>query len=209
MQDAELTYSELLYLVADRYVPEASLLQNKEELPTGRKVSIAKLGNLVAEAAFAYLYFNDLIELKLETKKLLGLISKKVVVATRKSTDAKLTSLEKSIFDLSSGLDVHSILYGLIGEECPVPWSVVTGVVKEALVTKEFLVKEQITKKVIVSFVTYKYHFNTSKHVVIDNKLAELNLKLKEFSQKDFYPILVKAIESGIKAQIERSDSDD
>jgi hypothetical protein len=58
MKETELNYSELVYLNAEKYVPEASFLQNKEELPGGKKVSIVKLGNLEAEAAFAYLYFN-------------------------------------------------------------------------------------------------------------------------------------------------------
>lgn len=209
MQNTELNYSELLYLYADKYVPEASFLQNKEELPSGRKLNIVKLGNLLAEAAFAYLYFDSLIDLELTSKKVLGFIPKKVVVSTKKSDGADLTSLEKSIFGLSDGLDVSTILYRLVGEECSVPWSVITGVVKGSLVNKEFLTKEEITKKIIASFVTYKYHLNTSKNMDFNDKISEMNNKLKEFSQRDFYKLLVKSIDSGISAQKEKPDSSD
>lgn len=209
MQNTELNFSELIYLYADKYVPEASFLQNKEELPNGKKLNVLKLGNLVAEAAFAYLYLNGFINLELRTKKLLGFIPKKEVTSTKISDGANLTSLEKSIFDLSDGLDVFTILHRLIGQECPVPWSVVTSVVKESLVKKEFLIKEQITKKILITFVTYKYHINVSKNISFNEKIAEMNNKLKEFSQKDFYKLLVKSIDSGINSQKEKPDDSD
>ncbi len=208
VKETELNYSELLYLYADKYVSEAGFLQNKEELPSGKKLNIVKLGNLEAEAAFAYLYFNGHISLEFGSKKMLGIFPKKVVVSTKKSDGAGLTSLEKSIFDLSEGSDIFMILYRLIGNECSVPWAIVTGVVKESLVNKEFLTREEITKKIIVSFTTYKYHLNPVKSVDLKDKVAEMNGKLKEFSQKDFYKILVQSIESGIKAQKEKPSSD-
>ncbi len=209
MQESKLNWSELLYLNADKYVSEAGFLQNKEELPDGKKLNVAKLGNLEAEVAFAYLYFNNHIDLKLESKKMLGFIPKKVVVATKKSDGADLTSLEKLIFNLSDNLDAHSILYKLIGEECAVPWAVITRVVKESLVTKEYLTKEEITKKVIVSFTTYKYHLNPSKSVDFKDQVSEMNTKMKDFSKLDFYKLLVSSIESGINAQKEKPDNDD
>lgn len=211
MKDAELNYSELLYLNAGKYVPEAGFLQNKEELPDeGKKLNVVKLGNLSAEVAFAYLYFNGHIDLGFKTKKILGFIPKKIVVSTKKSNGAELTSLEKSIFNLSDGIiDVSTILYRLIGEECTVPWSVVVGVVKKSLVDKEFLIQEKITKKIIVSYFVYKYHLNPKKNYVFKNEVAEMNEKLKEFSKKDFYKELVKSINSGINSQKEKPDSDD
>jgi hypothetical protein len=209
VKDTPLNYSELLYLCADNYVPEAAFLQNKEELPNGKKLNIVKLGNMEAEAAFAYLYFNGRINLELSSKKILGLIPKKFIVSTKKSDGSGLTSLEKSIFDLSDGSDVSSVLYRLIGGECSVPWSVVTGVVKESLVNKEFLTKEEITKKIIVSFTTYKYHLNTAKNADFKDEISEMSSKLKEFSQKDFYKVLVKSIDSGISAQKEKPHNSD
>ena len=209
MENTNLNYSELLYLNADKYVPEASFLQNKEELPSGKKLGVVKLGNLEAEVAFAYLYFNGHIDLELTSKKILGFIPKKVVTSTKKSDGANLTSLEKLIFNLSDSLDVHSILYRLIGEECSVPWAVITGVVKDSLVNKEFLTKEEITKKIIVSFVIYKYHLNASKTIDFNNEISEMNIKLKEFSQKDFYKLLVNSIDSGINSQKEKPDTSD
>jgi hypothetical protein len=209
MKETELNYSELVYLNAEKYVPEASFLQNKEELPGGKKVSIVKLGNLEAEAAFAYLYFNGHINLEFQTKKFLGIFPKKVVVATKKSDGANLTSLEKSIFSLSNGTDVTSILYCVIGEECSVPWAVVTRVVKESLVAKGFLTKEEITKKIIVSYTSYKYHLNPSKNSDFSGAVSEMNGKMKEFSGKDFYSHLVKSINSGINAQKEKPDNND
>jgi hypothetical protein len=209
MKDTKLNYSELLYMNADKYVPAAGFLQNKEELPDGKKVNVAKLGNLEAEVAFAYLYFNGHINLEFKTKKILGIIPKKVVVSTKKSTGAGLTSLEKSIFDLSDDLDVSKILYRLIGDECSVPWSVVVGVAKESLVKKEFLLKEAITKKLLASYTVYKYHLNPKKSVDFKDKVAEVNEKLKEFSKKDFYKELVKSINSGINSQKEKPDNSD
>jgi hypothetical protein len=209
VNNGELNYSELLYLYADKYIPEASFLQNKEELPNGKKLSVVKLGNLAAEVAFAYLYVNGHINLELSSKKILGIIPKKVVIANKKSDGANLTSVEKSIFSLCNGTDATHILYCVIGQECSVPWAVVTGIVKESLVKKEFLTREEITKKIIVSFTTYKYHLNPSKNSDLKKELDEMNSRLKEFSKKDFYKLLVKSIESGINAQKEKPDTSD
>lgn len=211
MKDSKLNYSELLYMNADKYVPAAGFLQNKEELPDGgKKLNVVKLGNLEAEVAFSYLYFNGHINLEFKTKKILGFIPKKVVVSTKKSSGTGLTSLEKSIFDLSNGeADVSNILYRLIGDECSVPWSVVVGVAKESLVKKEFLLKETIIKKVIVSFTTYKYHLNPKKSIDFKDEVVEMSNKLKEFSKADFYKLLVKSIDSGINSQKEKPDNSD
>lgn len=211
MKDAELNYSELLYLNADKYVPEAGFLQNKEELPDeGKKLQVVKLGNLEAEVAFAYLYFNGHMNIEIQNKKIFGFIPKKVVISTKKSKGAGLTSLEKSIFDLSDGkIDISTILYRLIGDECSVPWSVVVGVTKKSLVDKEFLIEEKITKKIIVNYYVYKYHLNQKKTYDFKNEIAEMNEKLKEFSKKDFYKELVKSINSGINSQKEKPDTSD
>lgn len=209
VSDTELNYSELLYLHADKYVPEASFLQNKEELPNGTQINIVKLGNLIAEAAFAYLYSKGFIDLELSTKKVLGFIPKEMVISTKKSEGTGLTSLEKYIFGLSDGSDVYSIIYRTIGEECAVPWAVVSRLVKESLVNKEFLIKEEITKKIIVSFVTYKYHLNDSKNADVSGGVTEMNNIMKEFSQKNFYKALVKSIDSGIRSQQEKPDNSD
>jgi len=203
-----LTYSELLYLFAERYAPEAALLQNKEELPNGKKLNVTRLGNLLAEAAFAHLYYKEQINLEYEAKKLLGFIPKKVVVATRKIEGTESASLEGKILALANGLDIHSILYKLIGEECTVPWSVITGIVKESLTAKGFLIKEEISKKIIVKFVTYKYHVNPAKTYAFETEIGKMNSQMKEFAKLDFYKDLVRAIDSGIRAQIEQPDTD-
>lgn len=202
-------FSELLYLYADKYVGEASLLQNKEELPNGKKLNVVKLGNLLVETAFAYLYSNNHVDLTLATKKVLGIFPKKVVIATKKSDGQNLTSLEKSLYDLSNDLDVHTMLYRLIGSECTVPWSVITGLVKDSMVNKNIFTKEEIVKKIIVTYKVYKYHVNLASNLDYSAELNNLNTKMAEFSEKDFYPSLVKAIDSGIRAQVERSDSSD
>lgn len=209
MKDAKLNYSELLYLHADKYVSSPGFLQNSEELPNGKKLSVVKLGNLEAEAAFAYLYFNDHIDLEIKTKKILGFIPKKTLISTKKSNGLDLTSLEKSIFDLSDGTEIFTILYRLIGEECAIPWAVVVRVAKKSLVSKEFLIEEKITKKIIISYIVYKYHLNPKKSIDFKNEVAEMDEKLKEFSQKDFYKQLVKSIDSGIASQREKPDNDD
>jgi len=105
--------------------------------------------------------------------------------------------------------DVSSILYKLVGDPCTVPWSVVVDVAKQSLVNKEILLKEEITKKVVVSYTTYKYHLNPVKNMDLGNKVLEMDNKMKEFSQKDFYKLLVKSINSGINAQVEKSDTSD
>ncbi|MFA6017081.1 MAG: hypothetical protein WC744_03270 [Patescibacteria group bacterium] len=210
MKDTELNYSELLYLHADKYVPAPGFLQNSEELPSGKKLSVVKLGNLEAEVAFAYLYFNGHINIEIQNKKIFGFIPKKVVVSTKKSKGTDLTSLEKSIFDLSDGkIDISTILYRLIGDECSVPWSVVVGVTKKSLVDKEFLIEEKITKKIIVNYYVYKYHLNPKRDYDFKDEIRELDEKLKEFSQKDFYKQLVKDIDSGINSQKEKPDTSD
>ncbi|EKD99813.1 MAG: hypothetical protein ACD_22C00171G0009 [uncultured bacterium] len=207
MNNTELTFSELIYLYAQKYVPEASFLQNKEELPNGIKLNVIKLGNLTAEAAFAYLYLNGYIELKQDTKKVLGIFPKKIITATRKGDGSNLSSLEKAIYDLSDSTDVYMIMVRLIGEECTVPWAVVTGFVKESLVNKEFYIKETIVKKIIIEYKTYKYYLNTAKNSNFDKEKAEMDAKLKEFAQKDFYRLLVASVSAGINAQKEKSDT--
>lgn len=207
--DTELNYSELVYLHAEKYVSDGSFLQNKEELPNGKKVYIVKLGDLASEAAFAYLYFNGYVDLQIENRKTLGIFSKQVVVPSKKSDGAGLTSLEKTFFDLSDGkTDVSNILYRAIGDECPVPWGVITGIIKESLVSKEYLTRETITKKILVTFTTYKYHLNPSINDDLKDPVEAMDKKLKEFSKNGFYKILVKEIDAGISLQKETPDND-
>lgn len=207
MQNTTLNYSEILYLNAEKYVPVGSFLQYKEEMPNGKKLNVNKLGDLVSEAALAYLYYNGHIDLEIKTKKTLGIFSKQVVVSNKKSDGTGLTSLEKAIFDLSGGLEVSTILYKIIGDECSSPWSVIVEVVKKSLVSKEFLTVETITKKIIVSYNTYKYHLNPSKNIDFKDEIIEMDNKMKEFSNKDFYKLLVKSIDSGIASQKEKPDT--
>jgi len=208
MSEFRLNYSELFYVSADKYIPEGGILQNKEELPNGRKVNIQKLGNSLAEAAFAYLYFNGHVELKTTVKKTLGIFNKKTCICSKKSDGNGLTSLEKSICDLSDGLDAHTILYRIIGSECTVPWAVLTSIAKESLVRKDYLIKEEIRKKILIEFVSYKFHLNPEKEIKFITEESEMINKMKEFSKLDFYNDLIKGIDSGIKAQIERPDND-
>lgn len=207
MKDNSVNYSELLYLHADKYVPAPGFLQNSEELPSGKKLSVVKLGNLEVEVAFAYLYFNGHINIEIQNKKIFGFIPKTIIVSTKKSKGEGLTSLEKLIFDLSDGVEPSTILYRLIGEEYAVPWSVVVGVAKKSLVKKEFLIEEKITKKIIISYVVYKYHLNSKKNYDFKEEVSEMDINLKEFSKKDFYKQLVKGINSGIDSQREKPDT--
>ncbi len=204
----KINYSELVYLYADKYIQQGSFLQNKEELPNGNKVNIVKLGNKLVEAAFAYLYLNGYIDLQIETKKILGLFPKKVVTSKSKLSGEELSSIESSLLGLSDGTDIFTIIYKFIGAECAVPWAVPVDFVKESLVQKQILIKEKITKKVIVSFVTYKYHINNSVDQDYKDEVAEMDNKSKEFASKDFYKLLVKSIESGINSRKEIPDSD-
>ena len=72
---------------------------------------------------------------------------------------------------------------------------------------KEFLIEEKITKKIIVSYIVYKYHLNAKKNVDFKDEIVEMDEKLKEFSKKDFYKQLIKGIDSGIASQKEKPDT--
>lgn len=193
---------------ADKYVSEAGFLKNKEELPNGIKVDIVRLGNLLSEAAFAYLFTNKHIDLKTSTKKLLGVIPKKVVLASRTSDGSGLAGLEKALFDLSDNVDVYTVMNKFIGQERPVPWYAVSEFTKESLVNSGYLIKEEISKKIIVTFKTYKYHLNPEKSYDIPDPVSSMNEKLKEFSRQEFYNLLVKSIDAGINSQKEKADYD-
>ncbi|MFA6982020.1 MAG: hypothetical protein WC243_03300 [Patescibacteria group bacterium] len=210
MNNSELNFSEVMYMYAERFVSEAGLLQNKEELPNRNKVSVSKLGNLLSEASFAYLFKNNFIELRIEKTKTLGFIPVTKVISSKKSIHPEnLTSIESRIFDLSDDLDTHSIMYRLIGDECAVPWGVITQIVKSSLVNKGILNEEKIVKKILVEFITYRYHLNQEKGSLPETKYEELKSYLEEFSKNDFHKLLIKSINSGISAQIERPDNDD
>lgn len=208
MENTNLSFSELTYLNAEKFVDQGGFLQNKEELPGGRKVNISKLGNLLLENAFAFLYTKGYVDLRLDSKKVLGIFPQKIVLASKKSAAPEEFILEKDLFSLSDNVNVYLLVYRLIGDDMTVPWSAITYRVKESLVKKGILVKEEIIKKIIVEFKSYKYHLSSQFTGGLNAEMDNMERILADFRRNDFYTTLIKAIESGMKARVEKPDND-
>jgi hypothetical protein len=133
-------YSNTLYLFAEKYIPEAKMLDWKEELPSGAKVNQKKLGELSLVAALVYLREKGFIELDLQERKILFVKTRELVVKHCKEDDGSLNGLESVIHQIvKDEMKLDTVIWNILPREVMNPWSDIISITKQALTEKGIL----------------------------------------------------------------------
>ena len=205
----ELTYSEIIYLFADRAVSERSKLFNYDTHPTGEKISVKPLSHKMVTAALAYLVEKGYISLSVkEVKKLIFLSGKEVFGKRIKDAGSNITGIEKKLLDnFKNETEAHKAVYYLLDDDESSPWGQVINISKNSLMEKEWLAIEKERKNIF----TPKRYLYTKKNIKeITSLYDETEKKLKEFSVKeDIYKLVENAVKKSIAARLAQSTSDD
>ena len=205
----ELTYSEIVYLFADKAVSERSGLFNYDTHPSGEKISVKPLSHKMVTAALAYLIEKGYVTLSVkEVKKLIFLSGKEVFGKKIKDAGQDITGIEKILFDnFKNETKVQKAVYYLLNDDESSPWGQIVNISKNSLVQKEFLFIEK-ERKNIFSAKRYLYDENKIKEITPLYEEAEKNLT--QFSAKaDINKLVESAVKKGIASRHEQSSSND
>lgn len=203
-----LTYSEVVYLFADKFITDRSRLVNYDSHPTGEKISIKPLSHLMVTAALAYLVEKGYVSLSIkEVKKLIFLSGKEIFGKKIKDAGPDITGIEKVLLDnFNNETEVRKAVYYLLNSDESSPWGQIVKISKNSLVQKGFLYVEKERKNIFAA----KKHLFAEKNIKEITGLKEtVEKSLAEFTaKKDVYKMVETAVKNGIAARRETSSDD-
>lgn len=205
----DLTYSEVIYLFADKSVSERSRFVNFDTHPSGEKISIKPLSHKMVIAALAYLVEKSYVSLSVkEVKKLIFLSGKEIFGKRLKDVGPNITGIEKVLFDnFKNETEVRKAVYYLLGNNESSPWGQIVQISKNSLVQKGLLFIEKERKNI---FTVKKHLYNEKSIKEIAFLHEEVEKNLAQFSAKaDIYKLVEDAVKKGIASRLEQSSSDD
>jgi len=205
----ELTYSEVIYLFAEKSVSERSRFVNYDTHPGGEKISVTPLSHKMVIAALAFLVENGYIALSVkEVKKLFIIPGKDVFGKKLKDAGQEVTGIEKVLLNnFKDEKEVSKAVYWLLDDDETSPWGQVVYISKHSLSEKGFLVLEKERKNI---FTAKRHLFGEKNRETAKTFYEEAEKKLKQFSEKaDIYKLVEKAVKNGIASRRARSSSDD
>lgn len=205
----DLTYSEVIYLFADKSVSERSRLVNYDTHPSGEKISVKPLSHKMVTAALAGLIEKGYVSLSVkEVKKLIFLSGKEVFGKKLKDPGPDITGIEKVLLEnFKNEKEVRKAVYYLLDDDESSPWGQIIQISKNSLTEKGFLLIEKERKHI---FETKKYLYDEKKIKETVPLYEEVEKNLSQFSAKaDIYKLVENAVQKGIAARREQSSSDD
>ncbi len=203
-----MTYSQIVYLFADQLVSDRSGFVNYHLHPTGQKISVKPLSELLVLSALIYLIDQKYLSLTVaDTKKLFFLPGQDVFVKALKKADPSLAWLESSLLDASqSESKLQKSVYNILGQDDISPWGQIIGLVRDDLAKQGHLIAQQ--SKRLITF-TKKYSFAKDPSS-FQSHLDQFQKALSQFSNTAIFPLVKKAISSGIAKRKETpSGADD
>lgn len=204
-----LTYSEVIYLFADRSVSERSKLVNYDTHPSGEKISVKPLSHKMVIAALTYLVEKGYVSLSVkDVKKLIFLSGKEVFGKKLKDSGPDITGIEKALLDnFKNETEVRKAVYYLLNDDESSPWGQIVQISKNSLVEKGFLIMEKERKNI---FTAKRYLYGENNLKGIASSYEEVEKNLKQFYVKaDIYKLVENAVQKGIAARRAQSSSDD
>lgn len=204
-----LTYSEIIYLFADKAISERSKFLNYDHHPSGEKISFKPLSYMMVTAALTYLEDNGYISLTIkEVKKLIFLSGKEVFGKKLKETDAHVTGIEKVLLgNFNTEKEIHKAVYWLLNDDYSSPWGQIVAISKKSLAEKGYLTLEKERKNI---FTPKQYLFGDKKIQDIIPAYEEVKNQISQFSLKtEVFKLIDKSVKNSINARIEHNSSDD
>jgi hypothetical protein len=205
----DLTFSEILYLFADKTISERSKFVNYDNHPSGEKISVKPLAYKMVTSALAFLVENEYLSLSVkEVKKMVFLSGKEIFGKKIKERGPEVTGIEKKLLDnFKNETEVRKAVYYLLDDDSSSPAGSVIHISKNSLVEKGFLFIEAERKNI---FSTKRYLYDEKKINELLPLYEEAENKLKEFiAKEDNYKLIENAVQKGINARQEQSSSDD
>jgi len=204
-----LTYSELIYLFADKAISERSKIFNYDIHPTNEKIAVKPLSHKMVIAALVNLIEKGLISLSIkDVKKLFFFNGKDIFGKQLKEAGSDITGIEKKLFDnFKNETEVRKAIYYLLDDDETSPWGQIVRISKDSLLEKNYLYMEKERKNI---FSVKRYLYDEIKIKEMMPIYEEAENTLKKFSNKnDIYKLVEGAVKNGIASRLEQSTTDD
>jgi hypothetical protein len=208
-KQTDITYSEAIYLFADKTISDRSKLFYYDNHPSGEKISAKPLSHKMVTAAIIYLVENEYITITMkDIKKLIFIPAKAVFGKTIKDVGSEVTGIEKILCNnFQKETEVSKAVYHLLDDDESSPWGQVVHISKNSLVEKGIL---EIEKERANIFALKKYLYADKNISNFSPLYDNVEKKMKEFSTKtDMYKKIEDAVKNGISSRKEQSSSDD
>ncbi|KKP69399.1 hypothetical protein A2X44_04580 [candidate division CPR3 bacterium GWF2_35_18] len=204
-----LTYSEVVYFLADKFVSQRSGIVNYEKHPSGQKISVKPLSQKMVMSAVAFLIDNGFISLSIKDIKKLFIFPGKDVFAKRlKEPTPDLSGIEAILLqNIKEETNLEKAVYYLLDNDETSPWGQIIRISKNSLAAKGYLnVTEE--KKLILK--VRNYSLNNSKMNEVSSFTEKVNSSLIQLSNdKDLFNMIDKAVAKGMAARVEQTDTSD
>ena len=202
MKNSDLTYSEIVYLFAEQFVPTANIFDKKEFI-SYNKLKQKELAEILCLCALLYLIDRNLINLEIKDEQLFWIFKRKVSSVDKMSGyGPDLYSLEKKILgDVNESKNVYHIIKNLIPHKLRNPWDVVISIVRDDLIQKGYLSKE----KYWYFFTRYHHIIDQNKNPVLEKRLSQTKQSLlifKSYKCKELYEKTSDEIRDAIKSKL-------
>ena len=117
MKNSDLTYSEIVYLLAEQFIPKANVSDYTEYI-SDNKVKQTELARMLCLCALVYLMDKNLISLEIEYKRSFWIFrNNAVIVKNTTGHSPNLYSIEKKVFENAiERKSVSDIVKNLISE---------------------------------------------------------------------------------------------
>jgi len=199
MEHSDLTYSEIVYLFAENFIPKAGIFDYAEYI-SDNKVKQTELARMLFFCALVYLMDKNLINLEIENRRYFWIFNHKaVVVKNTKKYGPNLYGLEKKIFKGAiEKKSISDIVESLIPYGINNPWDPVISIVRDDLIQKEYILKYKYYH--LVFFTRYQYIVNQEKKLDEMFRISQIKQSLSVFkSDKDLYKRICHEIDCGIR----------
>lgn len=199
MEHSDLTYSEIVYLFVEQFIPKANVFDYAEYI-SDNKVKQSELAKMLFLCALVYLMDKNLINLEIENRRYFWIFKDKaVVVKNTKEHDLNLYGIEKKVFKGAiERKSVSDIVESLIPYGKNNPWDPVISIVREDLIQKEYILKNKYCH--LLFFARYHYIVNQEKKLDEMFRISQIKQSLSIFkSNKDLYKRICYEIEYGVR----------
>ena len=203
-----ITYSEILYLFADKFVTQRAKFANLDNHPGGEKFPVKVLGETMVLAATIFLENKGYIKTSVKDVKKLLLFNGKDVFAERLNEPSiETTGIEQILLQNIQGeVKLQKAVYNLLTSNDVLPWGHIINISKQSLVKKGFISAEQ--EKRLLGHVT-KYRLVPDKVREAEVLINEVETALNGFKSDAKYTSVAKALSRGIASRVEHESSDD
>jgi len=204
-----LTYSEIVYLFGDKFVSERGGLVSYDSHPSGVKIPVGKLAQVMVTAAVVYLSEKGLVELSVkEAKKLFVFSGKDIFVKKIKDGGSEVTGIESGLLNyIKEETKLSKAVYWLLSDDESSPWGQIIYLSKNSLAQKKVLQLEEKAKGI---FSTVKYLYDPKVLSQYNVDFEKVQKALAEFfKQTEVSKLVFSAVKSGMAARRAQSSSDD